>query len=221
MTGGTVNTNGNELHVGTTIGAFGMVNMSGGVLNISSTGAGNWPFSGIGIVFPNGGASGAFNMSGGSLQVAGATSIGTFTDDQGTLSISGGTMLSDQGINVGADGTGTMTLSGSGVVIASRVTEGEYGTGNGTLNLQGGLLRTGRSRFVHGRGRFQLFRRDLGECRRRQSQRDHARQSQRAGLCALAKQRDRRVHLGGADQRKRQPSPDRRRHADAEWQQYL
>lgn len=91
-------------------------------------------------------------MSGGSIHVAGAMSIGTFTDNQGTLSVSGGTIQADH-INVGSDGIGTMTLTG-GVVTGSRVTMGEYGTGNGTLNLQGGLVATGEVSAYTGSGAF-------------------------------------------------------------------
>ncbi len=153
MTGGTVNTNGNGFAVGATAGAVGIINMSGGVLNVSSTGAGNAPFLTIGVNYPSGNAVGTFNMTSGSVHVAGGLSIGTFTDNQGTLSVSGGTIQVDQALNVGSDGTGTMTLSG-GVVIAGRATMGEYGTGNGTLNLQGGLLETGEVSAYTGSGVF-------------------------------------------------------------------
>jgi len=153
MSGGTVNEV-NGMSVGAAVGAVGIMNMSGGVVNVP-----NWLL--IGGIYPGGQVSGIFNISGGLVHVSGGgnVSLGTFQGNAGTLSVSGGTVQSDNSIYVGdGDGTGMMTVSGGLVIANSGVLLGRYNysasDSSGIVNLQGGRLRTSGVALTGGTGAF-------------------------------------------------------------------
>ncbi len=153
MSGGTVNEP-NGMSVGGAVGAVGIMNMSGGVVNVP-----NWLL--IGGIYPGGQVSGIFNISGGLVHVSngGNLSLGTFQGNAGTLSVSGGTVQSDNSIYVGdGDGTGLMTVSGGLVIANSGILLGRYGysatDSSGIVNLQGGRLRTSGVALTGGTGAF-------------------------------------------------------------------
>ncbi len=130
MTGGTLNT-ASELWLSSAAGAVGVMNMSGGVANI-----GSW------LAVGRGGNGGFLNVSGGSLNVAtNDLTIASFTGNQGTVTVSGGTVSAVNSIFVGEAGTGLLTISGTGLVINnSPLFVGEASGAVGTLELDGGTL---------------------------------------------------------------------------------
>ncbi len=115
-------------------GAYGVYNMSGGILN---TGA-NFQVGGYGV--------GVMNLTGGTVTTASWTDVARFSTSVGLLNMSGGTW-SQTGTTtrffVAEDGTGVMNLTGGTLTSSGGIVLGQTATGNGILNvLTGGTAST-------------------------------------------------------------------------------
>jgi autotransporter-associated beta strand protein len=148
FSGGTLNmTNtGSQLAVGNGAGTTGIVNMTGGNMNISSQ---IW----IGqSTATTGGGTGTFNLTGGNVASSTWVAIGragTATEggSTGTLNISGGTFThsntSSGDFEVGSQGVGitaTLNLTG-GTLITDHISD-EASSGTQTINFNGGVVQT-------------------------------------------------------------------------------
>ncbi len=115
------------------LGSVGTINISGGTLNSVNNML-------IGV---NGGV-GTVNQTGGTVTYGGWAAVGYGTGGGGSsYNISGGTLSSSAGFEVGADRAGLMTISGTATVNVSAINVGIRTNGVGTLNISGGTTNVG------------------------------------------------------------------------------
>ena len=121
----------------------------GGTLNISGsaslTGTIAQDVGFINVGSSNSGAV-ALNQSGGSVSFNSWMTIGlgggSNDPANSQYNLSGGTLSSPAGIELGSDHGGTMTISNTGAAAVGNVSIGHRSTGNGVLNVTGGTLTT-------------------------------------------------------------------------------
>ena len=120
----------------------GTVNISG-TASLSGTIAGNVGYINVGN--SNSGAV-ALNQSGGSVSFNSWMTIGlgggSNDPANAQYNLSGGTLSSPAGIELGSDHGGTMTISNTGAAAVGNVSIGHRSNGNGVLNVTGGTLTT-------------------------------------------------------------------------------
>ena len=110
---------------------------------MSGTIAGNVGYINLGS--SNSGAV-ALNQSGGSVSFNSWMTIGfgggPNDPANAQYNLSGGTLSSPAGIELGSDHGGTMTISNTGAAAVGNVSIGHRSNGNGVLNVTGGTLTT-------------------------------------------------------------------------------
>ncbi len=143
---------------GTTVGSYGYLEVGNGgtgTLNISGTAtlkgstAGNSGYINIGA---NGGT-GTINQTGGEVShnswVAIGLGGGSNDPTSAQYNLSGGTLASSAGIEVGTDHGGSMNVSGTGALAVSSISIGHRSNGNGVLNISGGTVTTNEITVAH------------------------------------------------------------------------
>ena len=145
QSGGTVNTTALRLHDSGGASGTSTYNLSGGVLNISSTNTGTSPteITHLGVLIGHWGlGKGLLSVTGGVLNAANTIACVSYTSP-GEMSISGGE-VNLKGINLTGQGTNaaTVTLSGNGRlnVGSAGLATGNNGNGTKVYNLNGGTL---------------------------------------------------------------------------------
>lgn len=124
-------------------GGTGTVNQSGG--SVTKTGGGFLTIGG------NGGATGTYTQTGGTL-TSNAVFVGE--NDNGTLTLSGGTSTFTGQFYVGLQGgaNGTLNINPGATVTVGEITVGERDAATGTVNLNGGTLNVNLIRGVTATG---------------------------------------------------------------------
>ncbi len=145
QSGGTVNTTALRLHDSGGASGTSTYNLSGGVLNISSTNTGTSPteITHLGVLIGHWGlGKGLLSVTGGVLNAANTIACVSYTSP-GEMSISGGE-VNLKGINLTGQGTNaaTVTLSGNGRlnVGSAGLATGNNENGTKVYNLNGGTL---------------------------------------------------------------------------------
>lgn len=147
---------------GTTTGSFGILEVGGGAtgtLNISGTAslqgstAGEMGYINVGINNPSVANSAVVNQTGGSVGFNSWMTIGlgggSADPTNAQYNLSGGTIASPAGIEVGADHGGTLSVSGTGSVAVGVISIGHRSTGQGVLNVSGGTVTTNEITIGH------------------------------------------------------------------------
>ena len=141
QSGGTVTATALRLHDSGNASGVSTYNLSGGVLNISSTNTEGGTSSGV-LIGHWGNGRGALNVTGGVLNAARTVAVVSWTSP-GEMSISGGE-VNLKGINLTGQSTNaaTVTLSGNGRLNlgSSGLATGNNGNGTKVYNLNGGTL---------------------------------------------------------------------------------
>ncbi len=147
---------------GTTQGAFGIMNIRTGTVNVTGSATligSNADSSGYINVGEGGGGPAVVNQSGGQVKFNSWMTIGIGGGSPDPANskyvITGGTLSSPAGIEVGSDHGGTLDISGTGAVKVGSVSIGTYGdrggglAGNGVVKITGGTLTTNEINVGH------------------------------------------------------------------------
>jgi hypothetical protein len=122
-TGGTVKVSGGGINVGNSVGAFGFVEINGGLVTDSTSGLNVGNFG-----------DGTLDLNSGTVSVHGGISVGTSSGATGRIDVTGGLLSSTNGgLNVGNSGTGFLSVNGGTVSVASGMGIGLAGTGFATI----------------------------------------------------------------------------------------
>jgi fibronectin-binding autotransporter adhesin len=139
---GTLNVNGGlvdaqtDIIVGNNNGSTGLVNQTGGTVNVGSVAHTKWLFIGN-----NGGSVGTYNLSGGNLNLSQRLYIGNNgNNSSGTLNVSGGTLSARDYIYVGNNGSATVNLSGGTITTTGDLRVGASNGSVGVMTQSGNSL---------------------------------------------------------------------------------
>jgi len=102
-----------------------------------------------------GSTSDSIEMSGGSLTVGQWFSLGYYLNNNGTFTISAGTVTIGSFLYVGNGGTGTVNISGGTIAVAATLSVAQQAGSTGRVNLTGGTITAGALNITSG-GRLNI-----------------------------------------------------------------